>query len=78
MSYMFCILFLGCESQLRVHESYFSASSFEKPSYNSLGDSPHRASFAHSLIWTPADTEDIHQYLQIEFDQLMRITKVMS
>ena len=28
-------------------------------------------------MWTPADTEDVHQYLQVQFDQLMRITKVL-
>jgi hypothetical protein len=68
---------LGCESQVQLQESYFSASSFEKSSYNSLGNSPHHANFAHDLTWTPADTEDVHQYLQVQFDQLMRITKVL-
>ena len=66
----------GCERQINLQESYFSASSFDKTTYNSLGNSPHHANFAHNLIWTPADTEDNHQYLQVQFNKLMRITKV--
>jgi hypothetical protein len=77
ISHLFFVSLLGCESQVQLQESYFSASSFEKSSYNSLGNSPHHANFAHDLTWTPADTEDVHQYLQVQFDRLMRITKVL-
>ena len=76
LPYVFSVTFQVCEREVRLHESYFSSSSFDKSNYNSLGNSPHHASFTHDLAWTPADKEDIHQYLQIELTQLMRITKV--
>ncbi|XP_028409641.1 uncharacterized protein LOC114532356 isoform X2 [Dendronephthya gigantea] len=66
----------ACEMEIQLYESYFSASSFRKLSYSTLGNAPHRANFDNDLVWTPSDTKDIHQYLQIELNHLMRITKV--
>lgn len=70
---------LVCERLLGpLYESQFSASSFDKPNFNSLGNAPHHASFQYDKVWSPAQAmkEDVHQYLQIELDQLTTITKV--